>query len=245
MKVAILCGGKGTRLAKLTEGMPKGLIPIGGRPIVWHVMKYFESFGHRDFVLLVGYRAGQFIDYFTPDATPGWTVTFVDSGPEASKSRRLKAAEAHLGGENAVCHRTSRSTTPTQVSIRPATPSARTSSPSRTIGWCTGWEPLEQRSWSTSSGCSAICSISELPWAPGTVALRVSRARHGDAARTGAPRGPAPVRGSPASRRARRHGRIPGRRTGLAPGGSPGRAGLLRWGGRRPPAPGSPRQRCR
>ena len=88
MKVAILCGGKGTRLAELTEGMPKGLIPIGGRPIVWHVMKYFESFGHRDFVLLVGYRAGQFIDYFASDATPGRSVTLVDSGPDASKSRR-------------------------------------------------------------------------------------------------------------------------------------------------------------
>jgi len=99
MKVAILCGGKGARLAELTEGMPKGLIPIGGRPIVWHVMKYFESFGHRDFVLLVGYRAGQFVDYFTPEATPGWSVAFVDSGPDASKSRRLEDAEAHLGGD--------------------------------------------------------------------------------------------------------------------------------------------------
>lgn len=96
MKVAILCGGRGTRLAQLTEGIPKGLIPIGDRPIVWHIMKYFESFGHHDFVLLVGYRASAFIDYFRTHAAPAWTVTFIDSGVDASKSARLSDARPYL-----------------------------------------------------------------------------------------------------------------------------------------------------
>jgi glucose-1-phosphate cytidylyltransferase len=99
MKVAILCGGKGTRLAELTEGIPKGLIPIGGRPIVWHIMRYFASFGHSDFVLLVGYQAHRFADYFHDQLPPGWTVAFVDSGAEASKSRRLLDARPHLAAD--------------------------------------------------------------------------------------------------------------------------------------------------
>ena len=96
MKVAILCGGKGTRLAELTEGIPKGLIPIGGRPIVWHIMKYFEAFGHRDFVLLVGYKAAEFVDYFAAHRAAEWTITFVNSGVEASKSERLRDARPLL-----------------------------------------------------------------------------------------------------------------------------------------------------
>ena len=99
MKVAILCGGKGTRLTGVAGGMPKGLIPIGGRPVVWHVMKYFAAFGHLDFVLLLGYGAGQFVDYFAGKTAPGWTITFVDSGPEASKSQRIMDTEPYLAGD--------------------------------------------------------------------------------------------------------------------------------------------------
>lgn len=99
MKVAILCGGKGTRLAELTEGVPKGLIPIGGRPIVWHIMKYFEAFGHRDFVLLVGYKATEFVDYFAAHRATERTITFVNSGIEASKSERLRDARPLLDND--------------------------------------------------------------------------------------------------------------------------------------------------
>jgi len=99
MKVAILCGGKGTRLAELTEGIPKGLIPIGDRPIVQHVMDHFASYGHSDFVLLVGYQAQKFADHLAPRTPDGWTVRFVDSGVHASKSQRVKDAAPLLDGE--------------------------------------------------------------------------------------------------------------------------------------------------
>lgn len=99
MKVAILCGGKGTRLTELTETTPKGMIPIGGRPIVSHVMDYFASFGHSDFVLLVGYRAHEFIDHLGSLTPAGWTVRFVDSGIHASKSQRVRDAAPLLDGE--------------------------------------------------------------------------------------------------------------------------------------------------
>lgn len=96
MRVAILCGGKGTRLAELTEAIPKGLIPVGERPIVWHIMKYFASFGHTDFVLLVGYMAKKFEDYFGREKPADWSVVCVDSGEDATKSERLRAAREHL-----------------------------------------------------------------------------------------------------------------------------------------------------
>ena len=96
MKVAILCGGKGTRLAELTEGMPKGLIPIGGRPIVWHIMKYFEAFGHRDFVLLVGYRAA--ISWTTsPQTHPRVDDHFRRQRGRGIQERTPPGCQAHLG----------------------------------------------------------------------------------------------------------------------------------------------------
>ena len=99
MKVAIFCGGIGARLAELTERVPKGLIPVGERPILWHIMKYFASFGHTSFVLLVGYKAEQFVAYFERYGEPGWTLEFEDSGANATKSERLLAAQGRLNGE--------------------------------------------------------------------------------------------------------------------------------------------------
>ncbi|MFX0202233.1 MAG: sugar phosphate nucleotidyltransferase, partial [Candidatus Hodarchaeota archaeon] len=64
MQVVILCGGMGTRLRELTEVTPKPMIPISNYPIVWHIMKYFSHFGHKDFVLCLGYKKEAFIDFF-------------------------------------------------------------------------------------------------------------------------------------------------------------------------------------
>lgn len=97
-RVAILCGGLGIRLAELTEQIPKGMIPVGERPILWHIMKYFASFGHIHFVLLVGYKAEKFVAYFEEHGEPGWDVAFVNSGEAATKSQRLLDARASLGG---------------------------------------------------------------------------------------------------------------------------------------------------
>ncbi len=64
MKVVILCGGKGTRLQEETEYRPKPLVPIGGRPILWHIMKNYAHYGHNQFVLCLGYRGSMIKDYF-------------------------------------------------------------------------------------------------------------------------------------------------------------------------------------
>ena len=64
MQVVILCGGLGTRMREETEFRPKPMVPIGQRPILWHVMKYYAMAGHTDFVLALGYKGEVIKDYF-------------------------------------------------------------------------------------------------------------------------------------------------------------------------------------
>ncbi len=64
MQVIILCGGKGTRMGKDLQGLPKALIPIGDKPIIWHIMKYYSYFGFNDFILCLGYKGSDIIKYF-------------------------------------------------------------------------------------------------------------------------------------------------------------------------------------
>ena len=97
MDVVILAGGKGTRLAELTHETPKGLAPIGDRPILWHIMSIFARFGHTRFVLCVGYEGHQIGAYFSgPGRTEGWDVVISNAGVSASKSQRVRAALAHV-----------------------------------------------------------------------------------------------------------------------------------------------------
>ena len=121
MKVVLFCGGLGTRLRELTEDVPKPLVKIGYRPILWHVMKYYAHFGHKDFVLCLGYKADKIKDYFinyneylSNDFTmingrkdlhgqdsdiADWRITFVDTGLRANIGQRLKAVQKYLIGE--------------------------------------------------------------------------------------------------------------------------------------------------
>src|SRR6266566_512599 len=64
MKVVLFCGGLGTRIREYSEGIPKPMIPIGHQPILWHVMQYYSQYGHRDFVLCLGYKANVVKDFF-------------------------------------------------------------------------------------------------------------------------------------------------------------------------------------
>ena len=64
MKVIILAGGLGTRLAEFTGVIPKPMVPVGGRPILWHIMQTYASFGHKDFYVALGYKAEIIKDYF-------------------------------------------------------------------------------------------------------------------------------------------------------------------------------------
>src|SRR5262249_39387717 len=111
MKVVLFCGGLGTRLAGNTDDAPKPMVKIGYRPILWHVMKYYAHFGHRDFILCLGYRADTIKDYFLNyDETHSnnftmtrggrdialessdldeWRITFVDTGLTSNIGQRL------------------------------------------------------------------------------------------------------------------------------------------------------------
>ena len=64
MKVVLFCGGLGTRIREYSESIPKPMVPIGHQPILWHVMQYYSQYGHRDFVLCLGYKANVIKDYF-------------------------------------------------------------------------------------------------------------------------------------------------------------------------------------
>lgn len=113
MKVVILCGGLGTRLREETEYRPKPMVPVGNRPILWHIMKHFAAFGHKEFILCLGYKGDVIKDYFrnyhwnTSDvslqlgANPkiayhnthdeeDWSVTLVDTGDKTMTGGRLK-----------------------------------------------------------------------------------------------------------------------------------------------------------
>jgi glucose-1-phosphate cytidylyltransferase len=121
MKVVLFCGGLGMRLREYAENTPKPMVPIGYRPILWHVMKYYAHYGHRDFILCLGYRADAIKEYFlkydeclSNDFTLSkggkslelhhsdihdWKITFADTGVTSNIGHRLKAVEKYLGGE--------------------------------------------------------------------------------------------------------------------------------------------------
>ncbi len=119
MKVVILCGGKGTRLREETEFRPKPMVPVGGKPILWHIMKTYASHGHKEFILCLGYKGDMIKDYFrnylwnTCDVTfslgrmaavqyhdnhseEDWTVTLADTGAESMTAYRVRQIRKYL-----------------------------------------------------------------------------------------------------------------------------------------------------
>lgn len=121
MKVVIFCGGMGLRLRGYVDDVPKPMAQIGQRPLIWHLMKYYAHFGHKDFVLCLGYKGdaiknyflnyeetvsndfvwsqgGKKIDIVNRDIDD-WTVTFVDTGINSNIGMRLKAVEPLLRNE--------------------------------------------------------------------------------------------------------------------------------------------------
>jgi glucose-1-phosphate cytidylyltransferase len=124
MKVVLFCGGLGLRLREYSENMPKPMVPIGYRPIVWHLMKYYAQYGHKDFILCLGYKADVIKDYFLnynecvsndfvlngredgesrvrllSKDIQDWSITFVDTGFDSNIGQRLCAVREHLKGE--------------------------------------------------------------------------------------------------------------------------------------------------
>src|SRR4249920_3308053 len=111
MKVVLFCGGLGTRLRDYSERIPKPLVEIGSRPVLWHLMKYYSHYGHKEFILCLGHAGNAIKNYFlnydesisndftliggrTPDYVKrdldDWRITFVDTGLNASIGERLR-----------------------------------------------------------------------------------------------------------------------------------------------------------
>jgi glucose-1-phosphate cytidylyltransferase len=118
MKVVLFCGGMGMRMREYSEAIPKPMVPIGYRPIIWHVMKYYAHFGHKDFILCLGYKADVIKNYFRnydecvsndfvlsgggknvellSSDIHDWRITFVDTGLTSNIGMRLKAVEKYV-----------------------------------------------------------------------------------------------------------------------------------------------------
>lgn len=121
MKVVLFCGGAGMRMRGYSDDVPKPMVQVGTRPILWHLMKYYAHYGHKDFILCLGYKGNCIKDYFLnyDEAVSNdfvwsqggkkiefinrdiddWTITFVETGSNATIGERLKAVEPYLRGE--------------------------------------------------------------------------------------------------------------------------------------------------
>ncbi|MDP3731553.1 MAG: sugar phosphate nucleotidyltransferase [Candidatus Omnitrophota bacterium] len=98
--VVILCGGKGTRVGQLSQKIPKPLLEIGGKPILWHVMKIYASQGYRRFILCLGYKGRQIESYFRKHNSERWQINFVDTGLDTPKTRRIAKIRNLISEEN-------------------------------------------------------------------------------------------------------------------------------------------------
>jgi glucose-1-phosphate cytidylyltransferase len=121
MKVVLFCGGMGMRLRDYSDNIPKPLVEVGPRPILWHLMKYYAHFGHNDFIICLGYagekikefflqynecqmndfvysEGGRSIELFRTDIED-WRITFVDTGLTSNVGERLRQVESHVGDD--------------------------------------------------------------------------------------------------------------------------------------------------
>jgi glucose-1-phosphate cytidylyltransferase len=120
MKVIILAGGFGTRISEYTETIPKPMVPVGGKPILWHIIQRYASYGHKDFYIALGYKAEIIKEYFLKfssinsdfsiDFSSGkmkihnsneldWKVTLVDTGQDSMTGGRVKRMQPFIGNE--------------------------------------------------------------------------------------------------------------------------------------------------
>jgi glucose-1-phosphate cytidylyltransferase len=121
MKVVLFCGGLGTRLKEYSETIPKPMVEIGYRPLMWHLMRYYSHFGFKDFILCLGYRGDYIKKYFLNydecmsndfvmknggrdvqlygNDIEDWTISFVDTGLHTNIGQRLLAVKDYLAGE--------------------------------------------------------------------------------------------------------------------------------------------------
>jgi len=99
MKVIILAGGFGTRLSEETDLIPKPLVKIGEKPILWHIMKQYSAFGYNEFVILLGYKGHMIKEYFANNNENNWYITFLDTGKKTDTGGRIKRAVQHIDNQ--------------------------------------------------------------------------------------------------------------------------------------------------
>lgn len=121
MKVVLFCGGQGIRLRDYSDSVPKPMVPVGFRPVLWNIMKYYASYGHKEFILCLGYKADYIKNYFIKyDETisndfifmkggrnielinsdiSDWKITFVDTGLNSNIGTRLMKVREYLKNE--------------------------------------------------------------------------------------------------------------------------------------------------
>ncbi|MFV0316427.1 MAG: sugar phosphate nucleotidyltransferase [Microthrixaceae bacterium] len=121
MKVVLFCGGKGMRMREFSESIPKPMVPIGNRPVLWHLMRYYAHYGHTDFIICLGHMGNAIKEYFLNyqewvsndfilsdggsqvellgSDTDDWRMTFVDTGIDSNIGQRLLAVRGYLDEE--------------------------------------------------------------------------------------------------------------------------------------------------
>ena len=125
MKAVILAGGRGTRISEESQSRPKPMVEIGGKPILWHIMKIYSAAGIHDFVVLLGYKGYMVKEYFAnyflhqsdvtidlsnnavevlQNSAEPWRVTLLDTGAETMTGGRLLRAQRHLAGGELLLH---------------------------------------------------------------------------------------------------------------------------------------------
>ncbi|MEQ1757551.1 MAG: sugar phosphate nucleotidyltransferase [Vicinamibacterales bacterium] len=99
MKAVILAGGLGTRMGDETASRPKPLVEVGGRPIIWHILKIYQAYGISDFVICAGYAGSLLTEYFARERGESWRVQVVDTGESTATGGRVKRVRELLGSE--------------------------------------------------------------------------------------------------------------------------------------------------
>ena len=122
MKVVILCGGQGTRIRDVNEHLPKPMLPIMNKPILWHIMKYYAHYGHKEFILCLGYKGEVIrnfflnyeanicdlevtlgsnggVKYFNNHQEDGWSVVLAETGQDSMTGARLKKIKKYIGDD--------------------------------------------------------------------------------------------------------------------------------------------------
>ena len=103
MKAVILAGGLGTRLSEETKIKPKPLVEIGGKPILWHIMKIYSHYGVNDFIICAGYKGHMIEEYFQNNPESNWKILIEDTGKDTMTGGRLGRLKNHLKDEQSFC----------------------------------------------------------------------------------------------------------------------------------------------